>query len=314
MGIPADRRAAGWCPRVMAAALAVVVTGPARVEGQLLHDSTRLVEVFGTPTRVLALGLENRQPGEPVVLLQSGAGTALEGWGDWPLQLSELAPVVGYDRPGLGESPFDGVDPTPERVAVHLHELLDVLDIAPPYILLGHSWGGPLILYFAARYPGEVAGMAYIDPQDPRISRAEMLLTDDEVEMDRRDAAYAEAVTALQGTGPTPPGRAAESRVRTEFSKRTPAGRGVPDDPALPTAVVLTTRTPDMTGAPYYINADWFREYHHVRVGRFVDWALGRPDTILIITTDSGHFVHLDQPALATAGVKHVLARIQASR
>ena len=69
MGIPADRRAAGWCPRVMAAALAVVVTGPARVEGQLLHDSTRLVEVFGTPTRVLALGLENRQPGEPVVLL-----------------------------------------------------------------------------------------------------------------------------------------------------------------------------------------------------------------------------------------------------
>ena len=78
----------------------------------------------------MQLGLEDRTTGEPVILLQSGAGTALEGWGDWPLALSELAPVVGYDRPGLGQSPFEGVDPTPQRVATHAHELLDVLRVA----------------------------------------------------------------------------------------------------------------------------------------------------------------------------------------
>ena len=286
-------------------ALVAVVTE--KVEAQLIEDSTRMVEVFGTPTRVLTLGLQDREPGEPVILLQSGAGTALEGWGDWPASLSRIAPVVGYDRPGLGQSPFDGVDPSPERVAVHARELLHTIDVEPPYILVGHSWGGPLILYFAAAYPEAIVGMVYIDPQDPRISRAEIFLTDDEEELNRREAAYDEAATGLQGSDAPSPGREAESRARSEFSRRSP--ESIPADSPVPTAVVVTTRTPDMTGAPYYINEEYFREYHHVRVGRFVDWAHGRPNTVLLVTTDSGHFIHLDQPELATQAVEHVLTR-----
>jgi len=294
---------AAWSASLVAA-VALPETGGA----QAIENSTRMVDVFGTPTRVLTIGLEDREPGEPVILLQAGAGTALEGWREWPDVLSEFAPVVGYDRPGLGQSTFDGVDPTPERVAIHARELLDTIEVEPPYVLVGHSWGGPLILYFAAAYPDEVVGMVYIDPQDPRISRAEILLTDDEEEMDRRDAAYEEAVAALQGSDPPPPGREAESRARSEFSRRAPDS--IPADPLVPTTVVLTTRTPDMTGAPYYINEDYFREYHRVRVGRFVDWAYGRPDTVLLVTTDSGHFVHLDQPELATQAVQHALTRV----
>ena len=76
---------------------------------------------------------------------------------------------------------------------------------------------------------------------------------------------------------------------------------------------VLTTRTPDMTGGPYYIDEEWFREYHRVRVGRFVDWSLGRPDTTLVVVADAGHFVHLDEPALTTGAVRQVLAAIDAS-
>jgi pimeloyl-ACP methyl ester carboxylesterase len=288
--------------------LVVAAVSSENSAAQSLEDSTRMVDVFGMPTRVLAIGLEEREPGQPVILLQAGAGTALEGWREWPEALSEFAPVVGYDRPGLGQSPFDGVDPTPERVAIHARELLDIIDVEPPYVLVGHSWGGPLILYFAAAYPDEVVGMVYIDPQDPRVSRAEMLLTEDEEEMDRRDAAYEEAVEAMGGSAPPPPGREAEGRARSEFRRRVP--ESIPADPPLPTAVVLTTRTPDMTGAPYYINEDFFREYHRVRVGRFVDWAFGRPETVLLITTDSGHFVYLDQPDLATQAVQHVLARV----
>lgn len=298
-----------WCSRYIVL-LTTAVALPGHLEAQFPEDSTESVDVFGSPTRVLTLGLERRSPGEPVILLQSGAGTALEGWGDWPLALSELAPVVGYDRPGLGQSPFDGVDPTPQRVATHVHELLDVLQVAPPYLLVGHSWGGPLILYFAAEYPDEVVGMVYIDPQDPRVSRNEMLLTDDEDEMDRRGAAWDEAVAALRSSSSPAPGPAAEARVRGEFSRKAPQDRGVPDDPAVPTAIVLTTRTPDMTGGPYYIDEEWFREYHRVRVGRFVDWSLGRPDTALVVVTDAGHFVHLAEPALTTGAVRQVLAAI----
>ena len=165
-------------------------------------------------------------------------------------------------------------------------------------------------MYFADAFPDTVAGMVYIDPQDPRISRAEMLLTDDEAEMDRRDAAYAAAVAALAGSGPPAPALEAEGRARARFHTVEPGDRDVPDDPAIPTAIVLTTRTPDLTGAPYYINTEWFREYHRVRMGRFVDWSLGRQDTLLILTSDSGHFVHLDRPDLVTAGVEYVLAQV----
>lgn len=296
-------------PYALWAVLSVVAVAlPGKGGAQVHEDSTRMVDVFGTPTRVRTVGLEEREPGQPVILLQAGAGAALEGWGEWPDVLSEFAPVVGYDRPGLGQTPFDGVDPTPERVAIHARELLDTIDVGPPYVLVGHSWGGPLILYFAAAYPEEVVGMVYIDPQDPRISRAEILLTDDEEEIGRRDAAYEEAIAALQGSDPPHPGREAESRARSEFSRRAPDS--IPADPTVPTAVVLTTRTPDMTGAPYYINEEYFREYHRVRVSRFVDWAHGRPDTVVLVTTDSGHFVHLDQPELATQAVEHVLSRV----
>ncbi len=293
--------------------LATAIALPGHVAAQLAEGSTRLVDVFGTPTRILTLGLEHRSPGEPVILLQSGAGTALEGWGDWPLALSELAPVVGYDRPGLGESPFDGVDPIPQRVATHARELLRVLQIPPPYLLVGHSWGGPLILYFAAQYPDEVVGMVYLDPADPRISRSELFLTDDEAEMERRGAAYREAVAAQQSSSP-PPGRAAESRVRSEFNAKEPEDRGVPNDPSVPTAIVLATRIPSLSRAPYYMDEGWYREYNRVRIGRFVEWSLGRPNTTLMLATDAGHFVHLDARTLATEAVKRVLAAIEASR
>ena len=303
-----NRRLSMTTLQVMCTSLALAIAVPECAEAQGAEDATHMVEVFGTPTRVLTLGLEDREPGEPVILLQAGAGAALAGWGEWPVVLSGLAPVIGYDRPGLGGSPFDGVDPTPERVARHARELLDTLEIEPPYVLVGHSWGGPLILYFAAAYPDDVAGMVYIDPQDPRVSRSEMFLTDDEEELDRRESAYEAAVAASRGAAPLSPAREAEGRARSEFGRR--SAESIPRDLPLPTSVILTTRVPGMTGAPYYIDEEYFREYYRVRVSRFVDWAHGRPDTLLLVTTDAGHFVHLDQPDLATKGVEHVLARV----
>ena len=102
--------------------------------------------------------------------------------------------------------------------------------------------------------------------------------------------------------------------MRGEFSRPAPEDRGIPDDPSVPTAIVLTTRTPDMTGGPYYIDEEWFREYHRVRVARFVDWSLGRPDTTLVVVADAGHFVHLDEPGLTTGVERQVLAAIDESR
>ncbi len=75
--------------------------------------------------------------------------------------------VCVYDRAGRGWSepadrPQDG-----GQIAADLHTLLQRGQIAGPYLLSGHSFGGLYALTFAARYPGEVAGMVLVDSTAP---------------------------------------------------------------------------------------------------------------------------------------------------
>jgi pimeloyl-ACP methyl ester carboxylesterase len=97
--------------------------------------------------------------GGPTVVLEPGLGEVSPAMG-W------IAPVVArdtrvcvYDRAGRGwsdtaDGPQDAVQTTTD-----LHTLLDHAHIPGPYVLAGHSFGGPYILTFAATYPDQVAGM-----------------------------------------------------------------------------------------------------------------------------------------------------------
>ena len=135
---------------------------PARAAGQ----TDRTVMVDGLAMHVVSVGLESRNPEQPVVIFESGQGSPLRTWTPILPAVAEFAPVLTYDRSGVGTTPWDGQPRTPARVVARLHALLDELDVAPPYVLVGHSWGGPLIHHFAGEYPDQVVGMVYIDPTD----------------------------------------------------------------------------------------------------------------------------------------------------
>ncbi|MEO9326433.1 alpha/beta fold hydrolase [Gordonia aurantiaca] len=51
----------------------------------------------------------------------------------------------------------------PAEVVAELHELSDAAGKAGPYLLVGHSMGGPLQALCAATYPDETAGLVLVD-------------------------------------------------------------------------------------------------------------------------------------------------------
>jgi len=102
-------------------------------------------------------------------VLQSGAGESSAYWGWIAPAVARDTRVCLYDRAGRGfsepaPSPQDGIG-----AATDLHTLLDRAHVAGPYVLVGHSSGGPYVQIFAARYPDQVAGMVLLDGQSPNV-------------------------------------------------------------------------------------------------------------------------------------------------
>jgi pimeloyl-ACP methyl ester carboxylesterase len=114
------------------------------------------------------LAYECAGTGRPAVILEAGyTASGIDTYG--PLIAPVLARrtrVCTYDRAGDGLS---GARPASVRPltgatqARELHTLLGVIGVGPPYVLVGHSYGGMITREFAALYPGQVAGMVLLD-------------------------------------------------------------------------------------------------------------------------------------------------------
>jgi pimeloyl-ACP methyl ester carboxylesterase len=119
--------------------------------------------------------------GGPTVILEAGyTASGIDTFGRTILPaLASRMRVCTYDRAGDGLS-----DARPARVrpltvatqAKELHALLAAIRAGPPYVLVGHSYGGMVIREFAGLYPDEVAGMVLIDASsEPEIPVYERL-------------------------------------------------------------------------------------------------------------------------------------------
>jgi pimeloyl-ACP methyl ester carboxylesterase len=115
-------------------------------------------EVEGEGMRLISAGEG------PSVVLEAGAAGDHRTWSAVHPLLSASFRVVSYDRMGMGGS---GPSPRPRTSAViaeQLREALRQAEVAPPFFLVGHSFGGALMRVFAARYQDEVAGLVLVDP------------------------------------------------------------------------------------------------------------------------------------------------------
>jgi pimeloyl-ACP methyl ester carboxylesterase len=101
--------------------------------------------------------------GGPTVIFESGIAATSQNWAGLQAAVSEFAGAVSYDRGGLGWSSECATERTPSNIVRELHVLLDVAGIPPPYVLVGHSFGGLVARRFATQYPDEVVGVVLLD-------------------------------------------------------------------------------------------------------------------------------------------------------
>jgi pimeloyl-ACP methyl ester carboxylesterase len=101
--------------------------------------------------------------GSPTVVLEAGFGGDTFNWREVQPQLGRTTRTCAYDRAGLGNSvALPGVHDARDEIS-DLQRLLQSAHIAPPYVLVGHSYGGLLVRLFAKAYPGETGGVVLVD-------------------------------------------------------------------------------------------------------------------------------------------------------
>ncbi len=120
----------------------------------------RLADIGGR-----ALHLTDAGAGSPAVVIVPAVGGNVLEWLAFQRELARDMRVCVYDRAGFGWSdpPPRGRRRTFDDMASELRLGLGSAGIDPPYLLAAHSIGGIIARRFAARYPGDVAGMVLID-------------------------------------------------------------------------------------------------------------------------------------------------------
>lgn len=151
--------------RLVAMLVAIALLGAAVYEqigawrdGRVLKQIGRSVDIGGRTLNLQCTG-ESR----PTVILVSGRTAPGYVWTPTQRGVAEFTRSCWYDRAGLGWSDA-GPDPAwGDAAARDLHQLVQNAGLEPPFVLVGHSFGGYVIRLYHHAYPGEVSGMVLVD-------------------------------------------------------------------------------------------------------------------------------------------------------
>ena len=101
--------------------------------------------------------------GSPTVVLEAGLADSLDAWKGLQPDIARFARVCSYDRAGYGYSDRGPMPRTSDRIASELHTALTSAGEKPPYLLVGHSFGGFNVRVFNGKYSDQVSGLVLID-------------------------------------------------------------------------------------------------------------------------------------------------------
>ncbi len=126
---------------------------------QYSYAQDKTITAGGIDYRIKSFG-----QGPVTVIFESGISLPLETWFSIDDKVAKFAKVFLYDRAGIGKSGFSSKQRTIPQYVLELRQILQELNLSPPYVLVSHSMGGYIARYFTWKYPSEVMGLLLIDP------------------------------------------------------------------------------------------------------------------------------------------------------
>ncbi len=225
--------------------------------------------------------------GSPTVVFETGgapaSGGPLEVWERIQPAVSQFVRTVSYDRAGCALS-----EPGPKprdcrQVALELHTALQNAHVPPPYLLVGHSFGGPMNRVFAAMYPDDVFGMVLVDPTQ-----------EEAIWWDRaHDTNYVQRFDEE--------GKDIEASLNEAHESRVPENIPV---------VLITAMGPRVF--PNIMTEKEHRDFVELRkiwLQSHADWVEKLPKGRHVITEDSGHGVPFEQPELIVQTIREMVGQ-----
>ncbi|HDR7897731.1 alpha/beta hydrolase [Bacillus pacificus] len=100
---------------------------------------------------------------QPVIIMDAGYGDYSKAWEHIAEELTEFGTVLTYDRAGLGKSGVSSKRRISSEMIKELRSCLEKLQLKPPYIFIGHSFGGINARLFTTFYPENMMGVVLVD-------------------------------------------------------------------------------------------------------------------------------------------------------
>ncbi len=230
-----------------------------------------------------ALNMLTGGDGTPAVIFEAGFGAGLESWATVQSNVAKFARTVSYDRAGLGQSEAGPKPRAAKQIALELHAALQNAGIGPPYVLVGHSFGGIYVRVFADMYPKEVAGMVLIDPSQETFD--DWTRTHQEAQRTALDEQIAKASQGVRD-------ESAEVNTSYQQARAAKVPAGVP--------VILLTAMKDDT-MPAAVRKVWAEKHE--------EWITKVPGGKHIKVENSGHFIQGEQPQVVIDAIRQAVAQ-----
>ncbi len=280
------------------------------------YAQPQFITIGKTNLAYKSTNLDKRKPGEPVIVFESGFGS---GGGNFDGLVQSLPgiPTFVYDRNGLGESAIDASVKTDSDVVKQLHNLLSAAKIDPPYLLVGHSLGGPFIRLYASMYPDEVCGLVFIDPTDFMLTPAE---DEQAKKASGSKTGYMDLIRGMfkQMADDSTLSEGVRNEARRELATISPEFfkeyKSLPPLKDIPVTVIISYAKP-VESYEEKMNKDlnlginiipWWKEYDRLRNNHYTDMIARNHNSRLILLPGYSHGIHHQDPQLVATAIREV--------